>query len=63
MVRDNPAYLALDQDECGRCDLAGESVVVPLVGAAAASFVLAEVLRLLQGGAACTDIKFRLSGA
>lgn len=61
LARENPAYKALDDDECGRIQLAGKSVAVPFVGAAAASFVLAETLRLLHGGPAYTDIKFRLS--
>jgi hypothetical protein len=61
MARENAAYLALDHDECGRIGLTGKSVAVPFVGTAAASFVLAEALRLLHGGPAYSDIKFKLS--
>lgn len=61
MARENAAYLSLRHDECGRVGLAGKSVAVPFVGAAAASFVLAEALRLLHGGPAYADIKFKLS--
>lgn len=35
---------------CGHLELAGRSVAVPFVGAIASSFVVAEVLRLLNGG-------------
>lgn len=61
LARANSAYQSLDEDECGRIQLAGKSVAVPFVGAAAASFVLAESLRLLHGGPAYTDLKFRLA--
>lgn len=61
MVRENVAYGALGSDECGRYDLAGKSVAVPFVGAVAASFVIAETLRLLHGGPAYTDLKFSLA--
>lgn len=58
----NAAYARLGGDECGRFELAGKSVAVPFVGAAAATLVLAEALRLLHGGPAFTDIKLALSG-
>jgi hypothetical protein len=61
MARENTAYATLGSDECGRYDLAGKSVAVPFVGAAAASFVLAETLRLFHGGPAYTDLKFSLA--
>lgn len=61
MARENPAYALLDDDDCGRAKLAGKSVAVPFVGAAAASIVLAEAIRLLHGGPAYTDIKIVLS--
>jgi hypothetical protein len=60
-ARDNPAYRELGHDECGRSELAGKSVAVPFVGAAAATFVLAEAIRMLHGGPAFTDVKFALS--
>lgn len=50
VANDNAAYLALGADACGRYDLAGQSVAVPFVGAAASTFVVAEVLRILHGG-------------
>ena len=61
VANENTAYLGLDDDECGRYELAGKSVAVPFVGTTAASFVVAEVLRLLHSGPAYTDIKLRLS--
>ena len=61
IARENPAYSRLDNDQCGRAELAGKSVAVPFVGAAAATLVVAEALRLLHGGPAYTDIKFGLS--
>jgi hypothetical protein len=53
-------YVRLGKNECGRFELAGKSVAVPFVGAAAASFVVAEVLRLAHGGPGFTDIKLSL---
>lgn len=61
VARENPAYAELGGDVCGRAELAGKSVAVPFVGATAATLVLAEVLRLLHGGPAYTDIKIALS--
>jgi hypothetical protein len=61
VARENPAYAELGEDVCGRAELAGKSVAVPFVGATAATLVLAEVLRLLHGGPAYTDIKVALS--
>ena len=61
VAHENPGYAALGDDVCGRADLAGKSVAVPFVGATAATLVLAEVLRLLHGGPAYTDIKMALS--
>ena len=56
----NPAYSRLAQDDCGRYELAGKAIAVPFVGATAASFVIAEAIRLLHGGPTYTDIKLRL---
>jgi hypothetical protein len=61
LARENLAYRKLGHDECGRFELAGKSVAVPFVGAAAATFVLAEAIRLLHCGPAFTDVKFALS--
>ena len=61
LVQHNRSYDELAGDECGRVELAGASVAVPFVGTTAASFVLAEVLRLFHGGPAYTDLKLRLS--
>jgi hypothetical protein len=61
MARENPAYSLLDNNECGRAGLAGKSVAVPFVGAAAATLVVAEAIRILHGGPAYTDIKLALS--
>lgn len=60
VARENVAYSRLGRDECGRYDLAGKSVAVPFVGTAAATLVAGEVIRLLHGGPAYTDIKLRL---
>jgi hypothetical protein len=59
-ARENPGYQRLGGDECGRYELAGKSVAVPFVGTASATLVVAEVLRLLHGGPAYTDIKLSL---
>jgi hypothetical protein len=49
-----PAYRALlerSKDRCGTVRLAGRSIGAPFVGAAAASLVIAELARLILGGA------------
>jgi len=61
MARENPAYLSMEHDESGRIELAGKSIAVPFVGAAAASLAVAEVLRLLHGGPVYTDLKLSLA--
>lgn len=64
IARENRAYgqLIKGKDaECGRVQLAGKAVAVPFVGAVAASFVIAEVLRLLHGGPKRTQLKLRLA--
>jgi hypothetical protein len=60
MARENPVYRALGGDDCGRRDLAGQSVAVPFVGTSAASLVIAEVVRLLHDGPAYYDIRLGL---
>lgn len=61
VARRSTAYAALERDECGRFELAGQSVAVPFVGTTAASFVLAEAVRLFHDGPAYTDLKLRLA--
>jgi hypothetical protein len=61
VANENAAYLALGVDECGRFDLAGQSVAVPFVGAAASTLVVAEVLRLLHGGSSYATFKLGLA--
>ena len=61
LARHSRGYATLHGDECGRVELAGKSVAVPFVGTAAASFVLAETVRLFHEGHAYTDLKLRLS--
>lgn len=60
MARENPGYLAMDDDECGRALLAGKAVGVPFVGTTAACFVVAEAVRLVHGGPAYSDMKINL---
>ena len=61
VAQHNPAYAALEGDECGRFELAGQSVAIPFVGTTAASFALAEAVRLFHGGPAYPDLKLRLA--
>jgi hypothetical protein len=53
-VDDRPAYARMlelgELDRCGVTLLAGKAVGAPFVGAAAATLVIAELLRLLHGG-------------
>jgi hypothetical protein len=60
-ARGNPAYQDLARDECGRYELADKSVAVPFVGVVAATFVLAEALRVWHDGPAYETIKLTLS--
>ncbi|HEX4826336.1 MAG TPA: ThiF family adenylyltransferase [Candidatus Polarisedimenticolaceae bacterium] len=60
VARESAAYARLHGDECGRVQLAEKAIAVPFVGAAAASLVVAESIRLLHGGAAYTDFKMGL---
>jgi hypothetical protein len=60
MARENRGYVRLGGDECGRRQLAGESVAVPFVGTTAASLVVAEAVRLLHEGPAYFDIRLNL---
>lgn len=49
-VNANAAYQDIEADECGRLLLAGKSIAIPFVGAMAASIVLAEMLKTINGG-------------
>jgi len=60
IAQDSAAYAGLG-DECGRFELAGKAVAVPFVGTVAASFVIAEALRLYHDGPAYADFKLRLA--
>ena len=60
-ARDNPAYAGLAADTCGRLQLAQRAVGVPFVGAAAAAFAWAQVLRDLHDGNHVTDLRLKLS--
>ena len=59
--KENGAYASLGRDACGRYELAGKSIAVPFVGATAATFVIAEVLRLLHRGPAIPGVKLRMA--
>jgi hypothetical protein len=63
MAKENAGYARTGEDECGRYRLAGKSIAVPFVGAAAAALVVAEALRIFHGGTAYTDIKLSLADA
>jgi hypothetical protein len=58
VAAENPAYRKLEKDICGRRDLAGKSV--PFVGVTAASFVVAEAIKLFHNGPAFHGIKLSL---
>ena len=61
MARENPAYVRIGGDECGRYNLAGKAIAVPFVGAIAATLVIAETIRLFHHGQYYTDIKMSLA--
>ena len=56
----NPAYEEIAADECGKLLVADKAVAVPFVGAVAAAFVLAEVLRRTNGGPIFSDCRVRV---
>jgi len=60
IAKTNKAYTRIPGNECGRYELAGKSVAVPFVGAAAGALVAAEVLRIAHDGVRFTDLKIRL---
>ncbi len=61
LAESNPAYVALSADRCGRVRLAERAAGVPFVGAAAAAFAWAQVLRDLHEGEHLSDLKLKLS--
>jgi hypothetical protein len=61
LARGNAGYARVGGDECGRYKLAGKSIAVPFVGAAAATLVVAETLRLLHRGPAYSGIKLAMA--
>jgi hypothetical protein len=63
VANENRAYLALAADECGRYNLAGQSVAVPFVGTVASTLVVAEVLRLLHAGPSYLSVKLGLAAS
>lgn len=60
IANENSGYQKLKNDVCGRRDLAGKSVAVPFVGTTAASFVVAEAVKLFHDGPAYYDIRMSL---
>jgi hypothetical protein len=56
----NPAYNGIAADDCGKLLVSDKSVAVPFVGAVAAAFVLAEVLRHTNGGPIYSDCRLRV---
>lgn len=59
-ARESAAYERLAETECGRLELAGQSIAVPFVGVGAACLAVADTLRVLHGGIAYTDLKLPL---
>jgi hypothetical protein len=59
-MNSNAAYTDIAADECGRLLVADKSVAVPFVGAVAAAFVLAEVLRHTNGGPILSECRLRV---
>lgn len=59
-TRSNAAYNDIAADECGRLLVADKAVAVPFVGAVAATFVLAELLRTTNAGPVYSDCRLRV---
>lgn len=59
-TRSNAAYNDIAADECGRLLVADKAVAVPFVGALAATFVLAELLRTTNAGPVYSDCRLRV---
>lgn len=60
LAASNRIYANLAPDECGRLLVANKAVAVPFVGALAACFALAEVLRACNGGPTFFDGRTRV---
>lgn len=59
LAQQNDGYAAVAPDECGRVLVANKSVAVPFVGAVASAFVLAEMLRAVNGGPTFDEIRLK----
>jgi len=59
VAQQNDGYAAVAPDECGRVLVANKSVAVPFVGAVASAFVLAEMLRSVNGGPTFDEIRVK----
>ena len=59
-ITNNPGYQDIAADECGKLQVANKAVAVPFVGAVAATFVIAEVLRATNGGPMFSDCRLRV---
>lgn len=59
-TQSNAAYNDIAADECGKLLVADKAVAVPFVGAVAATFVLAEVLRATNAGPVFSDCRLRV---
>jgi hypothetical protein len=59
-AKENPGYRRLKRDHCGLVEYAGKLVAVPFVGMAAATLVMADTLRVLNGGERLENLKVRL---
>lgn len=56
----NPAYIDIAADECGKVRVADKAIAVPFVGAVAATFVVAELLRATNGGPVFSECRLRV---
>jgi hypothetical protein len=62
LVKNNPVYRQIAQRQhCGHVELAGLAVAVPFVGAVAGSLVIAESVRMFNGGERYASINLQLS--
>lgn len=59
-AEENPGYRHLQRDRCGLIEYAGKSVAVPFAGMVAATLVVADSLRVLNGGGRVENLKIRL---
>ena len=64
LAHSNKIYQAYsDKLRCGEIELAGRAVAVPFVGAVAGSLVIAETLRMQQGGVRCGSARVQLDAS